>query len=74
MKYFKQNEMFTTSEAAYRWGLKRNTVVAALNRGRFDKQSEAGDVRKFTLHGSTEWYISIKVMREVFGDEDKVQI
>lgn len=69
-----EEDMLTVSEAAYRWGVKRNTLVAALNRGRFDRHLESGEVRKFTLHGATEWYVSVKAMRAVFGTEEKVQI
>lgn len=61
--------VMTPREAAYRWNMKRNTLIAALNRGTFDDQGERGLVRKFTLHGGkTVWYITAKAMREVYGD------
>lgn len=71
---FDDNYFMTPSEAAHRWVMKRNTIIAALTRGRFNECLEEGLVRKFTLHGSTEWSISAKAMRQVYGDEDKVQV
>jgi hypothetical protein len=56
------------NEASYRWGMKKNTLIAALNRGRFDEQGMNGYVRKFTLSGRTNWYIKVKAMREVYGE------
>jgi hypothetical protein len=58
------------TEAAERWGLKRNTIIAALNRGRFDKQIERGLVKKYeTEYGKNEWYITVQAMKEVYGAE-----
>lgn len=73
-EYFKDTDFFTPSEAAFRWNLKRNTVIAALNRGRFNSLIQKGLVKRFSLEGSTAWYITAAAMREVFGEEDKVQI
>ncbi|MEK4236446.1 hypothetical protein [Paenibacillus sp. FSL H7-0714] len=73
-KYMKETDFLTPSEAAYRWGVKRNTLIAALNRGRFDDYLDSSEVKKFTQHGSTEWAISVRAMREVFRDEDMVQV
>lgn len=73
-RYIKETDFLTPSEAAFRWGIKRNTLIAALTRGRFDELLESGEVRKFTQHGSTEWYVSVKAMREIYGDENKIQI
>lgn len=74
MEYFKDSDFFTPNEAAFRWNMKRNTIIAALNRGRFDNQLEEGSIKKFSLQGSPDWYISAKAMRDVFGDEEKVQV
>jgi Helix-turn-helix domain len=58
------------TEAAERWGLKRNTIIAALNRGRFDEQIERGLVKKYeTEYGKNEWYITVQAMKEVYGPE-----
>lgn len=73
-EYFKDTDFFTPNEAAFRWNLKRNTVIAALNRGRFNHYIQNGLVKRFTLDGSPDWYLSATAMREVFGEEDKVQI
>ncbi|MBY0202449.1 hypothetical protein [Paenibacillus cucumis (ex Kampfer et al. 2016)] len=73
-EYFKDNDFFTPNEAAFRWKLKRNTVIAALNRGRFNDFIQNGLVKRFTLKGSPDWYISATAMRAVFGEEDKVQV
>lgn len=73
-EYLREVDYFTPTEAAYRWSLKRNTVIAALNRGRFNAYLQEGLVKKFSLEGSTDWYITAKAMREVFGPEDKVQV
>ncbi|GIP25455.1 hypothetical protein J23TS9_05850 [Paenibacillus sp. J23TS9] len=73
-QYLEDSDELTPSEAAYRWGMKRNTLIAALNRGRFNEHLSNGEVRRFTQHGSTEWYLSVKAMRNVYGDEDRVQV
>lgn len=58
----------TPSEAADQWGLKRNTIVAALNRGWFDDQIRRGLVRKHVKeNGQTEWYITKHAMIEKYG-------
>ncbi|WP_449603000.1 hypothetical protein [Paenibacillus sp. Marseille-Q9583] len=73
--YYLQDDVFMTpSEAAYRWRMKRNTLIAALNRGRFDHFIREGSTKKFTQHGATEWLVSVRAMREAFGDEDKLQV
>lgn len=73
--YYLQEDVFMTpSEAAYRWRIKRNTLIAALNRGKFDDYIREGLTKKFTQHGATEWLVSVRAMRDVFGDEDKVQV
>jgi hypothetical protein len=62
------------TEAAERWGLKRNTLIAALNRGRFYDQIKSGLVRKYeNAHGKTEWYITKQAMEEVYGEEIKMK-
>lgn len=72
--YYLQDDVFMTpSEAAYRWNVKRNTLIAALNRGRFNEYIGDG-VKRFTQHGATEWLLSVKAMRDLFGGEDKVQV
>lgn len=58
----------TPSEAAERWGLKRNTIVAALNRGLFDEQIKKGLVRKYVKkNGQAEWYLTEQAMIEKYG-------
>jgi predicted transcriptional regulator of viral defense system len=65
---FHLHEVMTPSEAAERWGLKRNTIVAALNRGWFDKQIKKGLIRKYVKeNGKTEWYITEQAMVEKYG-------
>ncbi|SFA54757.1 hypothetical protein SAMN05192569_10559 [Parageobacillus thermantarcticus] len=65
---FHLHEVMTPSEAAERWGLKRNTLVAALNRGWFDKQIKKGLIRKYVKeNGKTEWYITEQAMFEKYG-------
>ncbi|WEG14909.1 helix-turn-helix domain-containing protein [Pullulanibacillus sp. KACC 23026] len=56
----------TPPEASERWGLKKDTVRAALTRGRFDDQIKRGLVRK---SGST-WLIHEQAMIEVYGHRD----
>lgn len=58
----------TPSEAAERWGLKRNTIIAALNRGLFDEQIKKGLVRKYVKeNGQAEWYLTEQAMIEKYG-------
>jgi hypothetical protein len=65
---FHLRDVMTPSEAAERWGLKRNTIVAALNRGLFDDQIRRGLVRKHVKeNGQTEWYITKHAMIEKYG-------
>lgn len=60
----------TTTEAAERWGLKRNTLIASLTRGRFEDQKQNGLIRTFNpKHGKRVYYISELAMNEVYGKE-----
>lgn len=61
------NNIMTTSEAAERWGVKRNTLNVAFKDGRFDDQIKRGLVRE---SGSTR-LISEQAMREVYGEPKK---
>lgn len=62
------SSVMTPSEAAERWGLKRNTIVAALNRGLFDEQIKKGLVRKYVKkNGQAEWYLTEQAMIEKYG-------
>lgn len=58
------NKVMTPPEASQRWGLKRDTVRAALTRGRFDEQIARGLVRK----AEKTWLITEQAMREVYGE------
>jgi ethanolamine utilization protein EutQ (cupin superfamily) len=65
---FPLSAVMSPSEAAERWGMKRNTIIAALNRGQFDKQIEKGLVRKYVKeNGQTEWYLTEQAMIEKYG-------
>jgi hypothetical protein len=65
-------EVMTPSEAAERWGLKRNTIIAALNRGLFNKQIEKGLVRHHRYeNGRSDWYLTEQALREVYGEPKK---
>lgn len=59
-----KGESMVPAESAEKWGIQRNTVIAALNRGRFDDQIARGLVRR---SGNT-WLITEQAMREVFGE------
>lgn len=62
------SSVMTPSEAAERWGLKRNTIIAALNRGLFDEQIKKGLVRKYVKeNGQAEWYLTEQAMIEKYG-------
>ncbi|WP_240371700.1 helix-turn-helix domain-containing protein [Anoxybacteroides rupiense] len=66
---FPLSAVMSPSEAAERWGLKRNTIIAALNRGLFDEQIEKGLVKKYVKeNGQTEWYLTEKAMKEKYGE------
>nr|WP_235887972.1 helix-turn-helix domain-containing protein [Neobacillus paridis] len=54
----------TPPEAAKQWGLKKDTVRAALTRGLFDKQIEKGLVRK----SEGTWLVHKQAMVEVYGE------
>lgn len=69
-----QQEMSPT-EAAERWGQKRNTIIAGLNRGLEKKEGkwysviEKELVRFYeTKNGTKEWYITIQAMKELYGE------
>lgn len=59
--------IMTTTEAAEKWGLKENTVRAALTRGRFDNQIMRGIVRK----SGKIWLVTEQAMREIYGEPIK---
>jgi hypothetical protein len=66
---FKLDEVMSPSEAAERWGLKRNTIIAALNRGIFEEQVRKGLVRQHQYkNGKSDWYITEQALREVYGE------
>lgn len=65
---------FTPSEAADRWGIPRNTLNAAINRGKFDKQIEKGLLRKFQSGNISQWSISYEAMKEVYGLPKRFQV
>ena len=59
-------QYMTIPEAAQVWGIKRNTLVAAVTRGRFDG---VGGVRTVKPdRGRTIHYISEKAMYALFGE------
>lgn len=65
------SSVMTPSEAAERWGLKRNTIIAALNRGLFDEQIKKGLVRQHQYeNGKSDWYLTEQALREVYGDQN----
>lgn len=57
-------EIMTPPEASNQWGLSKDTVRAALTRGKFDKQIEKGLVRK----SGNQWLIHRDAMLEVYGE------
>lgn len=64
------SDVMSPTEAAERWGMKRNTLIAALNRGKFDTQIERGLIKRYEPeHDRTEWYITKQAMEEVYGEE-----
>jgi len=66
---FPLSAVMSPSEAAERWGLKRNTIIAALNRGLFDEQIEKGLVRQYQYeNGKSDWYLTEQALREVYGE------
>jgi hypothetical protein len=63
------NHTMSPREAAWRWGMKRNTLIAAILRGRFDDQGERGLIRRFSAPGiKTVYSITVQAMKEVYGD------
>jgi len=55
-------------EAAWRWNMKKNTLLVAIKRGRFDNQGMRGLIRRFSAPGiRTQYSISVKAMTEVYG-------
>lgn len=68
-------EVMTPREAAERWGLKRNTIIVALNSGRFEEQIARGLVRRFepSHSGKSEWYLTKQAMYEVFGQPRRIR-
>lgn len=69
---FPLSAIMSPSEAAERWGLKRNTIIAALNRGLFDEQIEKGLVRQHQYeNGKSDWYLTEQALREVYGEPRK---
>ncbi|MMZ47371.1 hypothetical protein D1872_90150 [compost metagenome] len=58
----------TPTEAAEKFGMKRNTIIAALIRGRFDEEFEKGTARKYTTDsGKNIYYLTEEAMIAVFG-------
>jgi Helix-turn-helix domain len=72
---FNLSDIMSPSEAAERWGLKRNTVIAALTRGRFDEQIEKGLVKKYVKEtGQAEWYLTTEAMNQIFGGKNMAKV
>lgn len=56
--------VMTPPEASKQWGLSKDTVRAALTRGRFDEQIKKGLVRK----SGGQWLLNKQAMYEVYGE------